>query len=415
MGSGMINVEPRTADRLAALAETVETELREHILPFWIGLRDSARGGFAGAATSRGRVLPSAPKGAVLHARILWVFSAAYLRFSDPALLSAAEFAYRFIAEYLIDPVAGGVFWTASPDGAPADRRKHLYAQAFAIYGLVAFHRASGEREALDLALQVWRAIERAAVDPRGVGYFEAFSADWRIVSNELMGRTGAPKTFNTHFHLFEAYGALWGIWPDPALRRRLEMLTALLTGPLLDRRRNTFQQFFEADWRNLDEGFSNGHDIEASWLIPAVADRLAPELADAARAAVYGVADAVLDRAVEADGGMVNGLGPDGGLDHGKDWWVQAEALVGFLDAFERQREMRFLSAAEDVWGFIERSVIDQAGGEWRWRIAPAGVAQPVLPKAGIWKCPYHNGRACLEVLDRATRLAGESAVFAK
>ncbi len=413
----MITEELPTTDRLAALAGTVETELRKNILPFWLGLRDSARGGFFGAASSRGRVLPSAPKGAVLHARILWVFSAAYLRFSDPTLLDAADFAYRFIAEHLVDPVAGGVFWTASADGAPADRRKHLYAQAFAIYGLVAFHRASGERGALELAQQLWRVVEREAVDPKAAGYFEAFSPDWRIASNELMGRAEAPKTFNAHFHLFEAYSALWDVWPDPALRRRLEMLTTLLTGPLLDRRRNTFRQFFEADWRSLDEGFSNGHDIEASWLIPTIADRLSPELSAAAREAVYGVADAVLDRAVEADGGVLTGISPDGGvltgispdgrLEHGKVWWVQAEALVGFLDAFERQREMRFLSAAEGVWGFIERFMIDRAGGEWRWLIVPAGLAQPALPKANIWKCPYHNGRACFEVLDRAARLA--------
>ncbi len=342
----------------------------------------------------------------MLHARILWAFSAAYLRFSDPAFLDAADFAYRFITEYLVDPVAGGVFWTVSAEGAPADRRKHLYAQAFAIYGLVAFHRASGNSAALDLAQQLWRVIERAAVDPNGVGYFEAFSSDWQITSNELMGPTAAPKTFNTHFHLFEAYGALWEVWPDPELGLRIEILLALLTGPLLDRHRNTFRQFFEADWRNLDEGFCNGHDIEASWLIPMVADRLAPELGAAARAAVYGVADAVLHRAVEADGGVVTGIGPDGRLDHGKVWWIQAEALVGFLDAFECQREMRFLSAAEGVWGFIERFVIDREGGEWRWWIAPAGLAQPALRKANIWKCPYHNGRACLEVLNRTARL---------
>ena len=402
----MISVEPSTADRLARLARAVEAELREHILPFWLGLQDSARGGFAGAASSRGRVLPSAPKGAVLHARILWAFSAASLRISDPALLDAARCAYRFIVERLIDPVAGGVFWTVSADGAPADTRKHLYAQAFAIYGLVAFHRASGEPGPLRLAQQLWRVVERAAADPKGPGYFEAFSPDWRIVPNELMGWPEAPKTFNAHLHLLEAYGMLWQVWPDPALRRRLEMLAALLTGPFLDRRRNTFRQFFDADWRSLDDGLSHGHDIEASWLIPAVADRLAPELAAAAREAVSGVAAAVLERAVEADGGLVTGFDANRGLDRGKVWWVQAEALVGFLDAFERRREMRFLSAAEGVWGFIERSMVDRTGGEWRWRVDPVGPSQPILPKAGLWKCPYHNGRACLEVLDRAARL---------
>ncbi len=399
---------PATNDRLAALAGMAEAELREHILPFWLGLRDAAGRGFVGAATDSGRALPSAPKGAVLHARILWAFSAAYLRFPNPALLDAAECAHRFLTEYLVDPVAGGVFWTSSADGAAADRHKHLYAQAFAIYGLVAFHRASGQSGPLHLARQLWLVVERAAADPRGMGYFESFSADWQRVPNQLMGRPGAPKTFNTHFHLLEAYGALWEVWPDPTLRSRIEMLTALLTGPVvLDRRRNTFRQFFTEDWRNLDDGLSYGHDIEASWLIRTLSDRLAPEFAAAVSEAVSGIADAVLDRAVDADGGVLTGFLAEGGLDRSKVWWVQAEALVGFLDAFEQRREKRFLRAAEGVWKFIQQSVIDRAGGEWRWCITPAGVTQPIMPKAHIWKCPYHNGRACLEVINRAARLA--------
>jgi mannobiose 2-epimerase len=405
---GSIAVEPSTADRLAALAGMAELELREHILPFWLGLRDAGGAGFVGAATDTGRALPSAPKGAVLHARILWALSASYLRFPDPALLDSAAGAYQFLSEHLVDPVAGGVFWTSSADGTPADRQKHVYAQAFAIYGLAAFHRASGRPEPLHLARQLWWVVERAAADPRGEGYFESFSADWQVVPNLLMGRTGASKTFNTHFHLLEAYGALWEVWPDPMLRSRIEMLTALLTGPVvLDRRRNTFRQFFTDDWRNLDDGLSYGHDIEASWLIPALLDRLTPEIAASVRETVSGIADAVLDRAVDLDGGVLTGFLADGGFDRSKVWWVQAEALVGFLDAFEHRREKRFLRAAEGVWKFIDRSVIDRAGGEWRWRIAPAGVTQPILPKADIWKCPYHNGRACLEVITRAARLA--------
>ena len=388
------------------LARAAHTELRSRLLPFWLGLRDAARGGFAGGANSRGRVLPSAAKGAVLQTRILWFFSKAYLRFADQTLLDAAWWAYRFIVAHLVDPEGGGVFWTATADGAPADTRKHLYAQAFAIYGLVAFYQASGEPDALGLARRLWRLVEREAADPDHPGYFEAFSADWRIGPNELMGRPDAPKTFNAHFHLLEAYAALWEVWPDPGLRRRIEMLIALLTGPAFDRRRDTFRQFFEADWRNIDDGGSFGHDIEASWLIPAVADRLSPTIAAAASVTLSGVAGAVLDRALEPDGGLVTGFDAAGRPDQSKVWWVQAEALVGFLDAFERRREVGFLGAAERVWGFIDRSLIDRAGGEWRWRIDPGGAAPASLPKAHLWKCPYHNGRACLEALDRAERL---------
>lgn len=402
----MVAAHPSTAQRLAILATAAEAELRENLLPFWLRMQDTERGGFFGAATSDGAAIPAAPKGAVLHARILWAHSAAYSRFSDPALLAAAERAYGFIARRLVDPVGDGVFWTASADGEPADRRKHVYAQAFAIYGLAAFHRASGDPGALDLARRLWRAIERHARNPDAPGYVESFASDWRIAPNILNGRIPIPKTFNTHFHLLEAYAALSAVWPDPALLRQAETLAILFIERLLDRRRHTFWQHFEADWRPLDQGLSHGHDIEASWLIAALADCLASNVAKPMHEAVSRIADAVLDRAVDADGGVATGLGADGQPVAGKTWWVQAEALVGFLDAFERSGDMRFLSAAEGVWGFIQRSVIDRAGGEWRAWIAPAGAPQPELPKVGLWKCPYHNVRACLEVLDRAKRL---------
>jgi mannobiose 2-epimerase len=404
----MIAAHPSTTDRLAALAGAVEAELRENLLPFWLRMRDTERGGFAGAATSNGEAIPSAPKGAVLHARILFALSAAHLRFPDPALLAGAEHAYRFIARHLVDPVEGGVFWAVASDGAPAAAHKHLYAQAFAIYGLVAFHRAGGGPQALDLAQRLWRVIERHAPDPGNAGYFESFTLDWQARPNTLNGRIPAPRTFNSHFHLLEAYAALLEVWPDPGVRRRVETLVMLLVERLLDRRRDSFWQNFDADWRALDQSPSYGHDIQASWLLLTVADRLAPDIAEPVRAAVAGIADRVLERGVDADGGVATGLGPDGQPVAGKTWWVQAEALVGFLDAFERRGDMQFLYAAEGVWGFIRQFVSDRGSGEWRARIAPAGTLQPDLPKVGLWKCPYHNVRACLQVLDRAARLRG-------
>ncbi len=215
------------------------------------------------------------------------------------------------------------------------------------------------------------------------------------------MGRPQAPKSFNAHLHLLEAYGALWEAWPDPELGRRVEALTQLLTGPMFDRGRQTFRQFFDADLAPLGDGGSWGHDIEASWLIPAIGP--------SAATAVSGVAEAVLHRALDPrDGGLDPGTGPHGRPLRGKIWWIQAEAVVGFLDAYERQSDPRFLAAAERIWDFIDRALIDRDHGEWRWRPDPDGHAPPNAPKASLWKCPYHNGRACLEVMTRARRLAG-------
>jgi mannobiose 2-epimerase len=396
--------------RLARLARQAKAELRERILPFWLRLRDEQRGGFFGAATSRGRPLPSAAKGAVLHGRILWTFSAAHARWPDPVLLGRADAAFLFIADHLVDHEHGGVFWTATAEGEPADTSKHLYAQAFAIYGLAAYHAAAGAPGAKALALELFEAIERKAADAAHGGWFEAFERDWTPVPNALMQRPEAARTFNAHFHLLEALDALLAVAPDDVrLRRRTESLLALMIGPALDRRRKTFRQFFDAEWLPLDEGGSNGHDIEASWLLPAIAGRLGASAADATDAAIADVAEGVLARGVGGDGGVAAGRDVAGALDRGKLWWVQAEALVGFLEAYERSGDPRFLDAVERLWAFIQDSVVDPAVGEWRERIDPPGVGRAgPWPKAHLWKCPYHNGRACLEVSARAARLAG-------
>jgi len=397
--------------RLARLAREAEGELRERILPFWLHLRDEERGGFYGAATSRGRPLPSAPKGAVLQARILWAFSAAYARWPDAALLEGAEAAFRFIADRLVDPEHGGVFWSVAAEGGPADASKHLYAQAFAIFGLAAYS-AAGSAEARTLSLEILDVTLARAADPGHPGFLEAFSRNWSPVANDLMERGEAAKTFNAHFHLLEALDALLAVAPSQGLRARTEGLLGLLIGSALDRRRKTFMQFFDADWRPLDEGGAHGHDIEASWLLPSVARRLGPDVALATGRALEGVALRVLRGAVDGDGGMIAGIDASGRLDRGKLWWVQAEALVGFLDAFERSGDGRFLDAVERLWAFVQGVVVDPVAGEWRERIDPPGEGRTgPWPKAHLWKCPYHNGRACLEVSARASRLAKAAA----
>ena len=243
--------------------------------------------------------------------------------------------------------------------------------------------------------------VQRAA-DPERGGFLEAFSRDWAPVPNTLMGRDDAAKTFNAHFHLLEALDGLLAVAPDRALRAHAQSLFDRLIGPALNRADKTFLQFFDAEWRPLDAGGSNGHDIEASWLLPAIAGRIGAD-GDASD----GVAQAVLARAVDADGGVVAGCDASGHHDRGKLWWVQAEAMVG-LDAFERSGDPLFLDAVERLWAFIKDVIVDPEAGEWRERIEPAGDHRAGSWRAAhLWKCPYHNGRACLEVSKRAARLA--------
>ncbi len=394
--------------RIARLADAARAELRDDIIPFWLGLRDRDRGGFFGAASAWGKPSRAAAKSAVLEARILWFFSASYERIGDAALLEAASAAYEFIAERLIDAARGGVFWTVSAEGAPIDQRKHLYAQAFAITALAAYHRASADAAALALAEGLWAQVAEHAADLHGRGYRESFSGDWAPVANELMGRAEAEHTFNAHLHLLEAGAELFSAAPRSGLGERIETLVRLLIEQAFDPARRSFHQFFDADWRALGASRSFGHDIEACWLVPTCAQRVSPRLAAEVRVALEGVAASVLMLANDREGGVITGDDGAGGVDRGRIWWVQAEAMIGFIDAFEQCGDGRFLDAAERLWRFIERRVIDRRQGEWRARVARWDALPSLQPKADGWKCPYHNGRACLELMSRAARIGG-------
>ena len=388
---------------MVRLGEFARIEVLQRITPFWLELIDLDHGGFVGAAFSRSQPIRDADKSGVLQCRILWFFSTAYDWSGDPVLLAAASHAFDFIGARFFDPDSDGVFWSVQADGRPADPQKHAYAQAFAIFGLAAYHRASGSSQALGLAKRLYQALESRAADHAFGGYNEAFNRDWSEAANERLGRPDAPKTFNTHLHLAEAYFALWEVWPDPELKARIEALLGLLMGAMFDQRQATFLQYFEADWQSLDEGLSFGHDIEAAWLIRRIAEGIGSPTAPVISPDLSRVAAQVLSKAVEPDGGVISGRGAWGEWDDGKVWWVQAEALVGFIDAFERSRDALFLAATEQVWGFVANRVSDPVDGEWRARIDRPGVAPRREFRASAWKCPYHNGRACMELAKRA------------
>jgi len=389
------------ATRLRALAAYAEAELTTRILPFWARLHDQERGGFFGEADHAGRPDATAAKGTVLQARILWTFATSGARYRRPDWLALAEAAYRFLAEALYDQARGGLRWTVQADGSAADERKHVYAQAFGIYGLSAYYAATADAPALRLAQSLFRTIEARAADQIYGGYFESFGAAWDLRPNELMGLAQAPKTVNTHLHLLEAYASLWAVWPDRALRLRIEALLTLLTGLAFDAQAQSFRPYFQANWLYFPAGRSFGHDIEGSWLLAQAADALGVA---SVRPALAGIAEAVGRQALDRYGGVIEGMNVAGAPVRLKIWWVQAEAAVGFLDAFEQTGDMRFLDATEAVWRFIDQVLIDREQGEW---LSEATGAER-LPKATLWKCPYHNGRACLETVARVARMVG-------
>jgi mannobiose 2-epimerase len=396
--------------RLLRLRDAMQRDLRTNILPFWLERVLDERSGFRGFIGEDGRADEAAPLGGVLCARLLWTFSAAFRRTGDPAHRRAADHFHAWLTGPFRDARHGGVYWMIGPDGAPVADRKQTYALAFALYGLAEHHAATGRAESLDEALETFRLIERYAADPAHGGYFEARARDWSALDDvRLSGKDqNAPKSMNTHLHLMEAYAALVRAGGGAAVRERLRAIVRLHLDRILNPATSHLVLFFDERFSPVSRAVSYGHDIETSWLlVEAAEDAGDPALLDRARAAALAMARVALREGVDREhGGLFAERGEDGRLDDEKHWWMQAEAVVGFLNGLELSRDTTFLDAAERTWAFVERFVIDPERGEWRWRVRRDGTPIPGLPKVEPWKCPYHNSRAALEVDARAGRL---------
>ena len=391
---------------LSQLADEARSELVDHILPYWAQRTpDPARGGFIGRIDGHGRPEPEAARGAVLNARILWAFSAACRTLNTDRWCDEADRAYDYLRGHFRDAEHGGIYWSVSASGEPLDTKKQVYAQAFAIYGLAEYVRMYGGDEALAWARELYGLIETHAADREHGGYVEAFSPEWGPLADVRLSEKDddAPKSMNTHLHVLEAYTTLYRVWPDSGLADRLRALLHLFLDRVIDPETGHLTCFFEMDWTRASGVVSYGHDIEASWLLDEAADVLGDDaLAERVREVAARLARVTLAEGLDADGGLFNERGARGHLDSDKHWWPQAEAIVGFLNAYQHTARPEFADAAQAVWAFLNRNVIDREGGEWFFRVSASGVPYREEDKAGPWKGPYHNGRACMEIMSR-------------
>ena len=389
---------------MSQLVSEIRAELTEHIIPFWKGLRDDARGGYIGLVEYDLTRRPDAVKGCILNSRILWFFSEAYLALRDESLLAEAYHAFDMLRR-MTDPVNGGVFWALNADGSVSDSTKHTYNQAFAVYALSAYYRASGSAEALDRARDLFQVIEARCRDAGG--YLEAFTADWQPESNEKLSENGvmASRTMNTLLHVLEGYTGLYRAWPDGSVRRCLYDIFDIFQRHIWNPEKRRQEVFFDMDYNSLIDLYSFGHDIETSWLADSALDLLDdPALTARIRPLLLAMADQTSREAL-TDHGFANEC-ERGAVDTRRVWWIQAEALVGYLNAWERTGEDRYRDAVISQWRFIKTAMIDRRpGSEWYGYLREDGT--PIeLPIVEPWKCPYHNGRMALEVMRRNPEL---------
>jgi len=388
---------------LAVMKTAAIEELTRNILPWWIRkMPDEAGGGFYGQIDGREGVVPNAPKGGILNARILWSFSAAYLKLRDPVYLEMATRARNYIFRYFFDEEHGGTYWCLKSNGEPLDTKKQIYSQAFFIYALSTYHMATGDRESLDRAIGLYRLIEKHSFDPGRGGYFEAFTRGWGEIADLRLSARDAneKKTMNTHLHVLEAYTALYMVWPDEELRQQLAGLVKVFEDKIVDPATSHLNLFFDEEWSCRSTIVSYGHDIEASWLLCEAAEAL-------------GEADRMKGLALRIASAAHEGLAGDGSLFYEKDdaaghfdrdrhWWVQSEAVVGFLNAWQLSVDSSWMELASGALDYILNNIADRRNGEWFWSIRADGTVNRDDDKAGFWKCPYHNTRMCLEILSR-------------
>lgn len=384
------------------MIEDVRAHLSECILPFWKRLKDNENGGFYGLVDYDLNTIKDAEKGVILHSRILWFFSNSYLTLQNKDDLEYAAHAYSYLINHCLDNEYGGVYWSLTYDGTPLDTTKHTYNQAFAIYALSSYYDASGDEQALQTAYKLFEVIETKCKDE--IGYLEAFKRDFSPESNEKLSENGveAYRTMNTLLHVFEAYTELYRVGKDDKVKKCVEDILSMVYNKIFNREKRRQEVFFDYDLNSLIDLHSYGHDIEAAWLI----DRGLEVLGNQELTDKYSEMTKIMTQNIYETAYTENGVWNEndrGEIDKSRVWWVQNESVVGFINGYQKDPSKKeYLEAAKNIWNFCKEHMIDKRdGSEWFWSVDD-NFDPNQREIAGPWKCPYHNGRMCFEVIRR-------------
>lgn len=386
---------------LVTAAKQFEVQLSTQIMPFWFERgQDREHGGYS---------LEPGSRQLVGQTRMIWGFSHAHLwGLSSPErdYLQAARQGFQFLQKHFLDPENGGYYWTTDEAGNPTNRHKMIYGQAFVIYSLVEYYRASRDPRALTAALEQFLVLQKKAHDPVSGGWYEHFTPDWQPVlqpEEHVSVEVPGYKSANAHLHLMEAFTELYREMPDERVRE------ALAESLRLNR-----TYFYPLDpaacafhctptWQRVTDpssaGLSYGHNVEFAWLMLRAEQALGePESWDH----FYAHLDHALKYGFDhQEGGLYNkGLDNQPALDREKVWWSQAELLAALSIALQHQERASDVQACRKLLEFLHRKMIDPQDGIWVASVAPDG--QPKWnSKMNHWKANYHDVRAICIFLD--------------
>ena len=380
-------------------------EVKENILPFWQGIADEENGGFYGEADFYGNLDKTAAKGCILNSRILWTFSAAYRIFGDAAYRTCAQRARDFLSSAFLDTTHGGLYWLVDHTGKAMDTRKQFYNIAFGIYALSEHYIATGDKSSLELAMSFFDATEHYGLDTSAGGYIEACTREWHGIDDFRLSDKdlNCPKSMNTNLHILEAYTNLARASNDGRVRKALDALLHITLEKIVSRDWH-FELFFDMDWNSLTKDISYGHDIEGSWLMYEAALASGDEsIITKVTQTALAIAEVIYTTAIDhTNNGLFSGCNEAGFIHTKKEWWPQAEAVVGFYNAYELSGDQKYLEAADVIWSYIQNHFVDRTNGEWHNELSLDNTPDTGMPKAGFWKCPYHNARVCFEMIRR-------------
>ena len=378
----------------------------EKILEYWMKFAiDTQNGGFVGRVDHDNKIHAEAPKGSVLNSRILWTFSAAYHLTKKEEYLKLADRAFQYLKDYFIDKECGGVYWTVTHTGQPLDTKKQIYALSFAVYGLSEFYHVSKNEKALELANDIYGAIIKYSYDEKNGGYIEALTREWKEINDLRLSAKDAneKKSMNTHLHVLEAFVNLYGVSSNELLKAQVQEMIRLFADHIISKQTNHLVLFFDNEWNQRSNIVSYGHDIEAAWLIQEAVEAIKDQL----------LWDVIRHRLLPLTLAAAQGLDKDGGLWYEYDpsqnhlikqkhSWPQAEAMIGFFNAWQNTADEKYLNQSLKSWDFVKKYIHDKDCGEWYWGVYEDYSPMRKEDKVGMWKCPYHNSRACIEIINR-------------
>lgn len=387
-----------------AIIKKLENDLSKelkNILNYWINNSiDKTNGGFIGERDYYNNAIDKESKGIILNSRILWSFAAASNHLKTNEYNAICQRSYQYLKTHFNDQKNGGVYWELNQDGNPTNTKKQIYAQAFMIYALSEYYQFSKNKKALNWAISLYELIEKHSKSDQYGGYIEAFNEDWTAIDDMRLSDKdeNVAKTMNTHLHVLEAYTKLYQVTKKNEVKENIKDLIHLFLNKFLNKKGH-MNLFFDNEWNLKSDIISYGHDIETAWLLIEAAKAIEDELLvkKTNELAVF-LANKFIKYGIDDDGGVFYEYHKNTNiLDSDKHWWVQAEAIVGLKYAYDINANEEFIKAAQKIWSFTFKNIIDHKNGEWHWKVDKKGNPSKDQYKMGLWKAPYHNSRACM------------------